>query len=235
MDAQRRTRVSRMLLGAVLVLTTVAYFALGLHHHLSIWGFKQHLATILAWRDADPFTFGALYFIAFVVAAGLSFPGAVMLALPAGPLFGLVWGTVIVSFASSIGAWLAFLSARYVLREPVTRLLGDRLQPVNDGVAREGGFYLFTLRMAPVLPYFIVNLLMGLTSMRGAQFYWVSQLGMLAGTVLFVHAGNELAKVDRIYDILTPSMLALLALVGAFPWLAKRVMNVWRARMSAGG
>ena len=215
---------SRVLLGGLFVSSIVAYFALGLDRYLTVEGFKAHLGPILAWRDADPLVFGILYFLVFTVAAAISFPGAVALSMPAGALFGLVWGTVIVSFASSIGAWLAFLSARYVLRAPVERMLGPRLQGVHDSVARDGAYYLFTLRMAPVLPYFVVNLMMGLTKMRGAQFYWVSQLGMLAGTVLCVYAGEQIARIHTLMDLVTPPMCAAVVLLALLPWLTRRAL-----------
>lgn len=228
MKARRGHAITRVLVGCVLVLSIVSYFALGLDRYFTVEGFKAHLGTVLAWRDADPLTFGVLYFLAFVIAAGISFPGAVMLSMPAGALFGLVWGTVIVSFASSIGAWLAFLSARYVLRESVERMMGDRLQAIHEGVERDGAYYLLTLRMAPVLPYFVVNLMMGLTPMTGAQFYWVSQIGMLAGTVLIVYAGEQLAQINSLMDLLTPSMCAAVLLIAIFPWVARRLLGAWR-------
>jgi uncharacterized membrane protein YdjX (TVP38/TMEM64 family) len=216
---------TRGLLGLLLIASVVGYFAFGLDRHFSVAGFRMHLGTVLAWRDADPLRFGLLYFLTFVLAAGLSFPGAVMLALPAGPLFGLFWGTVIVSFASTIGAWLAFLSARYLLREPVRRWFGDRLQATEQGLARDGAFYLLTLRMAPVVPYFIANLLMGLTPMGAMRYCVVSQLGMLPGTVLFINVGDQLARVERVEQVLTPTVWASFLLLGLFPWAMRHVFR----------
>ncbi|MFT3856202.1 MAG: TVP38/TMEM64 family protein [Aquabacterium sp.] len=228
MKSGRGKAATRMLLGTMVVLSIVAYFALRLDRFLTVESFKQHLGTATAWRDADPLSFGLLYFLAFMLLAGISFPGAVMLSMPAGTLFGLFWGTVIVSFASSLGAWLAFLSARYVFREPVERMLGSRMQGVHNSVARDGRYYLFTMRMAPVIPYFVVNLMMGLTPMSAAEFYWVSQLGMLAGTVLIVYAGVQIAHIHTFMDLFTPQMCAAVLLLAACPWLTRRAMLMWR-------
>ena len=133
-------------------------------------------------------------------------------------------GTILVSFASSIGATLAFLAARFLLRDPVQRRFGERLKAVNDGMARDGAFYLFTLRLVPVFPFFIINLLMGLVPIPVRTFYWVSQLGMLAGTIVYVNAGTQLAQIDSLSGILSPRLLLSFALLGVFPLLAKRLM-----------
>lgn len=217
-----------LLLLAVIAAYYLAYDALGLSRYLSVEGFKAHMVAIKAWRDAAPWTAGLLYVGAFVLTAALSFPGAILLIWPAGPLFGLFWGTVIASFASSIGAWLAFLTARYLLRDQVARMLGDRMRLINEVVDKDGVYYLFTLRMAPVLPYFVVNLLMGLTPMRGVRFYWVSQLGMLAGTALTVNASCELAQVGSVADLFTPALCLSMLLLAIFPWLVRRVLRAWR-------
>lgn len=228
MTSRRAQAISRFLLGGMLVLSIVAYFALRLDRYFSVEGFKAHLGTVLAWRDADPLAFGLLYFLVFVVSAAISFPGAVALSMPAGALFGLVWGSLIVSFATSIGAWLAFLSARYVLRAPVERMLGHRLPALHASIERDGDYYLCWLRMVPVLPYFVVNLMMGLTQMSGARFYWISQLSMLAGSILMVYAGEQLAHINTFTDLLTPGMCTVAVLLMLFPWASRRLLGWWR-------
>lgn len=150
--------------------------------------------------------------------------------LAAGAFFGVFWGLLIVSFASSIGASLAFLVSRFIFRDSIQRRFGERLKMINEGVEREGAFYLFTLRLVPVFPFFLINLLMGLTSIKVTTFYWVSQLGMLLGTLVYVNAGTQLATLDSLANILSPSILLSLALLGVFPLLAKRIMALVKQR-----
>jgi pyruvate/2-oxoglutarate dehydrogenase complex dihydrolipoamide dehydrogenase (E3) component/uncharacterized membrane protein YdjX (TVP38/TMEM64 family) len=164
-----------------------------------------------------------------VLVTALSLPGAAVMTLAMGALFGLLWGTLLVSFASSIGATLAFLASRFVLRDSVQQRFGDKLKAINDGVARDGALYLFTLRMVPLFPFFLINLLMGLTPMRARTFYWVSQLGMLAGTLVFVNAGTQLAQLQSLSGILSPGLLFSFALLGVFPMIANRFIQ-WLQR-----
>ncbi|MGB5984020.1 MAG: TVP38/TMEM64 family protein, partial [Desulfobacterales bacterium] len=157
-------------------------------------------------------------------------PGAVVMTLAGGALFGLVLGTVLISFASTLGATLACFFARFLLRDWVQRKFGDKLKAINGGIAREGAFYLFTLRLIPVFPFFVINLAMGLTPMSLGTFYWVSQLGMLPGTLVYVNAGKELAKIDNLSGILSPSLLISFAILGVFPLTMKKALNWYRAR-----
>lgn len=233
MPSRRAQTIARVLLGSMLLLSIGAYFALRLDRYVTVEGFKAHLGPVLAWRDADPLMFGLLYFLVFVLSAAISFPGAVALSMPAGALFGLFWGTLIVSFATSIGAWLAFLSARYVLRAPVERMLGHRLPALNASIERDGTYYLCWLRMVPVLPYFMINLMMGLTQMSGARFYWVSQASMFAGSVLMVYAGEQLAHINTFMDLLTPGMCTVAVLLMLFPWASRRLLGRWRRPVAA--
>ncbi len=214
----------------VAVLLIVAYFALDLHRYLTLDGLKTSLEQFEAWRAASPLWIGLVFFVAYVLIAALSLPGAVIMTLAAGALFGLPGGTVMVSFASAIGGTLAFLTSRYLLRDAIQQRFGDRLKAINDGVAREGAFYLFTLRLVPVFPFFLVNLLMGLTPIRTRTYYWVSQLGMLAGTLVYVNAGTQLAKLTSLSGILSPGLLLSFALLGIFPLLAKHLMGFLRRR-----
>ena len=164
----------------------------------------------------------------YVIVTALSFPGAALLTLAGGAVFGLLWGTVIVSFASTIGATLAFLMSRFLLRDWVAGRFGQRLAAIDEGVRREGGFYLFTLRLVPAFPFFLVNLLLGLTAMKTRTYFWVSQIGMLAGTVVYVNAGTQLAKLDSLSGILSPSLLGSFVLLGIFPLIARKLVEIVR-------
>lgn len=208
----------------------VAFFALDVHLLLTLEGLKQGLADFEAQRSAAPLLTGGLFLLLYVLVTALSLPGAAVMTIAAGALFGLAWGTVLVSFASSIGATLAFMASRYLMRDSVQKRFGDRLQAVNDGIEKDGAFYLFTLRLVPVFPFFLINLLMGLTPIRAVTFYWVSQVGMLAGTLVYVNAGTQLAQLDSLSGILSPSLLLSFALLGIFPLIAKKILSVIKAR-----
>ena len=220
----------KILLVIVIAAVVVLYFALDLGRWFSLDGFKSQQAAIETWRAAQPLTAALLFFLAYVAVTGLSLPGAAVMTLAAGAIFGLLWGTVLVSFASSIGATLAFLASRFLLRDWVQNRFGERLRAINEGVGKEGGFYLFTLRLVPVFPFFMINLLMGLTPMRAATFYWVSQVGMLAGTLVYVNAGTQLAGIENLRGILSPGLIASFALLGIFPLIAKKIVDGIKAR-----
>jgi pyruvate/2-oxoglutarate dehydrogenase complex dihydrolipoamide dehydrogenase (E3) component/uncharacterized membrane protein YdjX (TVP38/TMEM64 family) len=216
---------------AVLILTTlVLFFALDLGRFLTLDFLKQAKGTLAAWQSNEPWLTAAGYFGVYVAMAALSLPGAAIMTLAGGAIFGIAAGTLLVSFASSLGAVLAFASARFVLRDSVQRRAGDRLKAVNEGMARDGMFYLFTLRLVPVFPFFVVNLLMGLTSIRLRTFYWVSQLGMLPATIVFVYAGTQLAHIQRLSDVASPRLLLSLTLLGIFPLIARGVVRTLQKR-----
>jgi pyruvate/2-oxoglutarate dehydrogenase complex dihydrolipoamide dehydrogenase (E3) component/uncharacterized membrane protein YdjX (TVP38/TMEM64 family) len=216
---------NKILLGIAVVAAVIAFFAFGLQRYLSLDYFQSQRSAIEAAVAAHPLRAGLLFFAAYVAVTGLSLPGAAIMTLVAGAIFGLVWGTVIVSFASTLGATLAFLASRYLLRDWVQQKFGERLRAVNDGVAREGGFYLFALRLVPVFPFFAVNLLMGLTPIRTWTYYWVSQLGMFAGTVVYVYAGTQLGEFR-----ISAGLIGAFVLLGLFPLLAKKILDALKAR-----
>ncbi|MFU2487898.1 FAD-dependent oxidoreductase [Thauera sp. WH-1] len=220
----------KLLLLFLLLALAAAFFALDLHQVLTIDGIKAGMSQFAAWRDASPLLVAGAYFVLYVIVTALSLPGAAVMTLAGGALFGLGWGLVIVSFASTIGATLAFLVSRHLLRDSVQARFGDRLAAINDGIARDGAFYLFTLRLVPVFPFFLINLLMGLTPIRLKTFYWVSQLGMLAGTLVYVNAGTELARIKDLSGILSPGLLLSFALLGIFPLLARKALAWLQAR-----
>ncbi|MFC1534560.1 TVP38/TMEM64 family protein [Thermodesulfobacteriota bacterium] len=170
------------------------------------------------------------YMLIYIVVTSLSLPGAAVLTLAGGALFGLVVGTISISFASSIGATLACFFSRFILRDWVQNKFGDKLQAINRGIENEGALYLFTMRLIPAFPFFVINLAMGLTKMSLVTFYWVSQMGMLAGTIVYVNAGKELAKIDSLSGILSPSLIISFVILGLFPITVKKVIGWYRAK-----
>jgi len=222
--------MKRIAVLAFLALLIGVFFALDLDRYLTLGAIKETQADFALLQQRSPSAFAAGYLFVYIAVTALSLPGAAVMTLAGGALFGLVGGTVLVSFASSIGATLAFLAARYVFREGVQRRFGHRLGAVNKGFARDGAFYLFTLRLVPVFPFFLINLLMGLTTMRTFTFYWVSQVGMLAGTVAYVNAGTQLARIESLSGILSPAVIASFAVLGFFPLAARRLARLLQAR-----
>ncbi|MFO1245566.1 MAG: FAD-dependent oxidoreductase [Ramlibacter sp.] len=214
----------------LVVAAVITFIALDLGRYLTLDYLKQSQATLAGLYQRQPFAVGAIYFAVYVVATALSLPGAVILTLAGGAIFGLGWGLLIVSFASSAGATLAFLAARFVLRDSIEARFGNRLAEVNRGIEKDGAFYLFTMRLIPVVPFFVINLVMGLTQMRALTFYGVSQLGMLAGTAVFVNAGTQLARLDSLQGILSPGLLGSFVLLGVFPLIARRIVEAVQKR-----
>jgi uncharacterized membrane protein YdjX (TVP38/TMEM64 family) len=172
----------------------------------------------------------AVYMAIYIAVTALSLPGATVLTLAGGALFGLWTGIVIISFASSIGATLACFVSRYMLRGWVQNKFGDRLSVIDRGIAEDGTFYLFTLRLIPIFPFFMINLLMGLTKMPLKTFYWVSQLGMFAGTLVYVNAGKELGRIDSLKGILSPGLIISFVLLGLFPLVVKKLLSLYKAK-----
>ena len=216
--------------GVLALVAVLLYRYLGLADLLTLDSLKASRNTLSALYADRPIFTVAAFFGLYVAVTALSFPGAAILTLAAGAMFGLMVGLVVVSFASSLGALLAFLAARYLLRDAVQSRLGKQLVPINEGMARDGLFYLLTLRLVPVFPFFLVNLLAGLTPIPAGRFYWVSQLGMLAGTAVFVNAGTQLAAIGRPADVLSPALLGSFVLLGVFPLIAKAVVAALQRR-----
>ena len=207
-----------------------AFFAFDLQQALTLEGLKGGLEQAQAQLATEPLLVAGYFFIIYIIVTSLSLPGAAIMSLAAGALFGLLWGTLIVSFASSIGATLAFLVSRFILRDAVQSRFAERLRTINEGVEKNGAFYLFTLRLVPIFPFFLINLLMGLTPIRTATFYAVSQVGMFAATVVFINAGTQLAQLENLSDVLSPGLIASFALLGVFPLLAKKVVAIIQSR-----
>ncbi|MEH0758259.1 TVP38/TMEM64 family protein [Vibrio sp. 16] len=222
----------KLILGIVLV-ALIAFLAMNFGQYLTLENAKaQQLA--LSDYISENFVFAALtYFFAYVAITAFSIPGAAVVTLLGAALFGFWTSLLLVSFASTIGATLAFLSSRFLLRDWVQGKFGDKLSAINQGVERDGAFYLFSLRLIPVFPFFLINLLMGLTPISVARFYFVSQLGMLPGTAVYLNAGTQLAQIESLSGIVSPSVLASFALLGLFPVIAKWVMNKIKSSPSA--
>ncbi|MBC1260429.1 pyridine nucleotide-disulfide oxidoreductase [Synechococcus sp. BSF8S] len=218
----------RWLLLLAVVGLVALFFLLDLPGKLSLEALREAHGSLLAWRERAPFGAAALYGLAYVVVTGLSLPGAAVMTLAGGAIFGLGLGTLLVSFASSAGATIAFLLARTLLREPMLKRFGARLAPIEEGLRRDGVLYLLSLRLVPVFPFFLVNVVMGLTPIRTISFYLTSQLGMLPGTLVYVNAGTQLAQLRSLEGILTPPLLLSLALLGVFPWIARLALERWK-------
>ncbi len=213
-----------LLLGLVVVLV-VLFFVFDLGRYFSLEQLKAQQHSIEAYRAGSPVQTALIFAAGYVAVTALSLPGAAVMTVAAGAIFGLVWGTLLVSFASTIGATLAFLSSRYVLGDWVRSRFGEKLKAIDAGMERQGAFYLFTLRLVPLFPFFAVNLLMGLTKIRPLTFFWVSQLGMLAGTVVFVNAGTQLANLESLKGVLSPGLIGSFALIGVLPLLGRAVVR----------
>ena len=221
----------RVAVAAVLLLLFVAAYLLKLSQYLTLDVLREKLAVMKAFQGKHPLGVEGLFFLIYVAVTAVSFPGAVVLTLLGGALFGFWQGLVIVSFASTIGATLAFLLARFLLRDWIQLKYQSQLVAINAGFAREGAFYLFALRLIPLLPFFLVNLLTSVMPIKTHRFMIASQLGMLPGTAVYVYAGTELGQLRSVSDIFSPALLAVFVLLGLFPLLAKKTVGFIRARI----
>ena len=220
---------SKLLLLFAFIALVVALYAGGAGDYLTLAKLQSLLGQARGVVDAHPLGAALAFAALYVVVTALSLPGAALLTLFAGAVFGLWRGVLIASFSASIGATLAMLVSRYLLRDSVRKRFGERLRKIDDGIEREGGFYLFALRLVPVFPFFVINLAMGLTAIRAWTFYWVSQLGMLAGTVAYVNAGRELGQLESLSGILSGRLLLAFAALGLLPLVARKLLDGWRA------
>ncbi len=230
--AQNNNRkwIGKVTVVGVILLIIIAFRYLGLGQYLSLEYIKASQENFHQLYLSNQFLVIAAYMGIYIAVAALSLPGAAVLTLAGGGLFGLVVGTLAVSFASTIGATLACIVSRFLLREWVQNKFGDKLETINTGIEKEGAFYLFSLRLVPIFPFFVINLLMGLTRMRLWTFFWVSQIGMLAGTIVYVNAGKELAQIDSLSGILSPGLLVSFALLGLFPITVKKLLAYYQRK-----
>jgi uncharacterized membrane protein YdjX (TVP38/TMEM64 family) len=223
----KKTRVAIFALIAIFI---ACFFYFDLGRYFTLEYFKGQQQALQNYYAAKPALTISIFMGIYIAVTALSLPGAAIMTLAAGALFGTLTGLIMVSFASSIGATLAFLVARFLLRDYVQNKFGDKLNAINKGVENEGSFYLFTLRLVPVFPFFIINLAMGLTPIKTLAFYLVSQVGMLPGTFVYVNAGTQIGKLESLKGILSPELIFSFALLGIFPLVAKKIINVIKAR-----
>ena len=221
--------MKKFVLLLVVLVVIALFFAFDLGRYMTLDALRESQGRLAEFRAQSPWLLAGGYFLVYLLIAALSLPGAAVATLAGGAIFGLVEGTILASFASSIGATLAFMTSRFLLRDSVQKRFGDNLKAINDGMAKDGAFYLFTLRLVPLFPFFVINLLMGLTPIRTRTFYWVSQVGMLAGTIVYVNAGTQLANIKSASGILSPGLIVSFVLLGIFPLLAKAASS-WIAQ-----
>jgi len=230
-DADKKKKFfQKILIGFALLAAVVAFMVFDLGQYLTLTYIKASQGKFELLYAEHRLMVVLGYGVIYILATSLSLPGAAVLTLAGGALLGLWTGVITVSFASTIGATLACIVSRFILRDWVQSKFGDRLKPVNDGIEKEGAFYLFTLRLIPIFPFWLINLLMGLTKMPLRRFYWVSQVGMLPATIVYVNAGKELAKIESLSGILSPGLIISFATLGIFPLAAKKILSLYRRK-----
>lgn len=222
--------VKRILIFTVIVGLIAGYFIFDLGQYFSLEYLKASRERFQALYAEHTMAVIGVYFLIYVSATALALPAATVITLAGGALFGLVTGTIVVSFASSVGAAVAFIISRYLLRDWVQKRFGDKLAKINKGIEQEGAFYLFTLRLIPVFPFFVINTVIALTPMRLFTYYWVSQIGMFPATVVYVNAGKELGQLDSLSGLLSPSLIISFAILGIFPLIMKKAVGWYQAR-----
>lgn len=221
---------NRIILLAVAVVAIVLFFFFDLHQVVTLENAQAQRESVLAFYRENPIIMIVGFAMLYIAVTGLSLPGAAILTLVAGAIFDLLVGVVLVSFASTIGASLAFLLARYLFRDFVQGRFSKYLKPINEGVEKDGAFYLFALRLVPLFPFVVINVAMALTPIKLWTFFFVSQIGMLAGTVVYVNAGSQLGQLDSLTGILSPMLIGSFVLLGLFPLLAKKGLDLYRAK-----
>ncbi|RJP76500.1 MAG: pyridine nucleotide-disulfide oxidoreductase [Desulfobacteraceae bacterium] len=230
-----KKHLTKMAVVLVIALLAYLFWVYNLGQYLTLEYLKLQQQAFEAYYADHPVLTPAIYVMIYIVVTALSLPGAVIMTLAGGALFGLLLGTVLISFASTIGATLAFLVSRFLLRDFVQKKFGDKLKAINQGIEKEGSLYLFTLRLVPIFPFFVINLVMGLTPIRTIRYYLVSQIGMLAGTIVYVNAGTQLGKLESLKGILSPELIFSFALLGIFPLIAKKIVETVKARKVLAG
>lgn len=221
---------NKILIFTLLAAVVVLFFVFDLDRFLTLDYLKNSRDEFQIFYDQNPFLTVFSFFLLYIIVVGANLPGATVMGLAGGALFGFTVGVVTISFASSIGATLACFFSRYLFRDYVQRKFGERLERVNKGIAEEGAFYLFTMRLIPAFPFVVINLIMGLTPMRLSTFYWVSQLGMLPGTMVYVNAGKELGQIDSLAGIVQPSLILSFAVLGIFPLVVRKIVSFVKSR-----
>ena len=223
----KKIAIGIVLIGLIVILSQYT------GEYLNLAAIKARQAEFAQYYRDNPFLVLPAYFAIYVAVTSLSLPGAAILTLVAGALFGVIVGTILVSFASSIGATCAFFVARYLVGNTLQQKYGDKLAKINEGVRKEGGFYLLALRLIPAFPFFLINILMALTPMKARLFYMISQIGMLPGTIVFVNAGTQLAEIDSLKGLLSPALIGSFVLLGILPIAQKKIIEHIRKRRAA--
>lgn len=217
-------KTKKILLLAIFIVVVVLFFMLDIHQYLDLAYIKSRQAEIDRYFLMNPVKTGAIFFISYILITSASLPGAGIMTLLGGAIFGTLWGTILCSFASMIGATIAFLIARYLFHDYVQTHFSKKIAPINHGVRKEGSLYLFTVRLVPIFPFFVINIVMALTPIKTFTFAWVSQVGMLLPTIIFVNAGVQLAQIESPADVLSPELILSFALLGVFPLVAKKTL-----------
>ncbi|MCJ7772200.1 MAG: VTT domain-containing protein, partial [Desulfobacterales bacterium] len=225
-----KKQLPRIFIIAAIAIMVYIFFAFNLYDKFNLDYLKSKQEVFGSFYKDNQLVTIAIYLGIYILVTALSLPGAAVMSLAGGALFGLFIGTIVISFASSIGATLAFLASRFLLKDFIQNKFGDRLKSINEGIKKDGVFYLFTLRLVPYFPFFVINLVMGLTPISTLRFYLISQIGMLAGTIVYVNAGTQLAKIDSPQHILSPGIILSFVLLGIFPLIAKKIVEIIQAR-----
>lgn len=212
----------------VVLALVAAYFIFDIGQYLSLEFLQSKHQILVRYAMENRFSSIVAYFLLYVTAAVLSVPGISILTIGAGAIFGFITGVILVSFASAVGATLSFLLSRYLFKDVLQKKFSSQLQTINNGIEKEGAFYLFTMRLIPLIPFFLINILMGLTSIKTSLFYLVSQAGMLPTTAIFTWSGNQLSQIKSLKDVLSPSLLFAFALIGIFPFAAKKLIELYK-------
>ncbi len=228
----KKEHFSKIIIALVIIGLLAAFKIFNLGDYLSLSYIKESQQNFQELYSQNSVLVIAVYMLIYIIVTALSLPGAAIMTLAGGATFGFITGLIAVSFASTIGATLACIFSRFILRDWVQGKIGDKLKIVNEGVEKEGAFYLFTLRIIPAFPFWLINLGMGLTKIPLKTFYWVSQVGMLAGTAVFINAGKELGKIDSLSGILSPGLILSFVLLGLFPIAAKKSIAFYKKRKS---
>jgi len=225
--------MKKLILIAIAILLVSAYFYFDLGQWLTLDQLKNQQSSLEAYRQANPILVAAIYAAIYIIVAALSLPGSAIMTLSGGAIFGLAVGTTLALISATIGATFAFLIARFLLGDWVQKKFGDRIASINQGIDKDGAFYLFSLRLVPVFPFFVINVVMALTTLKVWTFFWVSFVGMLAGAAVYANAGTQLAKLDSLSGIASPGILLSFVLLGIFPIIAKKSIELIRKKMAA--
>lgn len=224
--------MKKLILLTILLAAVGAYFLFDLGQYFTLEQLKSQRAVLESYRSENPILVAALYLLTYVIVTALSLPGAALMTLTGGAVFGVFWGTVLANIGATVGATCAFLIARFVIGTWVQEKFGKRITAINNGIEKDGAFYLFSLRLVPIFPFFVINVVMGLTKIRIWTFFWVSQIGMIAGAAVYANAGTQLAKLDSLSGIASPAILISFALLGLFPIIARKSLEVIKSSRS---